>query len=122
MKIIKTLYAASDADSAVGKLTLPNDFKAVTDPAKIGSDFITPIIILLIALAGIWALIQFVLGGFGYITAAGDPKKVQEAQSKLMHSIIGLVIIAASFVLAALIGAIFFGSATFILNPTIKQQ
>lgn len=122
MNLIKPVFAVvSNTDPVVGKLDI-SGISPVTEIGQVGPKFLTPIIVLIITLAGIWSLIQFILGGFGYITGAGDPKKVQEAQNKLVHSIIGLVIIAVSFILAALIGAIFFDNPLFILSPDIKTQ
>lgn len=109
-------------DDAVGKLTLPAGTKIITDPSKLGSNLFTPIVYVIIVVAGLWAFLQFLLGGMGYITASGDPKKVQESQNKIIHSIIGLAIMAASFVLAALVGQIFFDDPMFILNPSLKGQ
>ncbi len=106
------------AEDVVGKLTPPSS--VVHQLSDIGPKFFTPIVYLIILFAGIWAFLQFILGGVGYITASGDPKKISEAQSKLVHSLTGLAIIAVSFILAALVGQIFFGSATFILNPRIQ--
>lgn len=111
---------AGTSNSVIGTLQAPTS--AITDLADIGPKFFTPIVYLIIVVAGIWSLLQFVLGGMAYITASGDAKKVQEGQNKIIHSLIGLAIIAASFALAALVGQIFFGSATFILNPTIQTQ
>ena len=49
------------------------------------------------AVAGILLLIYLILGGFQYLTSAGDPKKAQEAQSKITQALIGFVIIFASY-------------------------
>jgi len=49
------------------------------------------------AVAGILLLIYLILGGFQYLTSAGDPKKAQEAQSKITKALIGFVIIFASY-------------------------
>ena len=105
---------------AIGKLTPPSS--VVTELSDIGPKSFTPIVYLIIIMAGIWAFLQIILGGMGYITAGGEPKKVQEAQSKLVHSLIGLGIIAASFFITALISQIFFDRWDFILNPSIQTQ
>jgi hypothetical protein len=60
------------------------------------------------AVAGILLLIYLILGGFQYLTSAGDPKKAQEAQSKITQALIGFVIIFASYwivqILAVVLG------------------
>lgn len=102
----------------IGTLTPPESI--ISNTSDIGTKFFSNVIRLIIALAGIWAFFQFILGGFAYITGAGDAKKVSEAQQKFIHAIIGLFIIAISFLLAGVIGLIFFDDPYFILKPTIQ--
>jgi hypothetical protein len=47
-------------------------------------------------LAGIAAVIVIIVGGFQYITSAGDPQKASSARSTILGAIIGLVIIVAA--------------------------
>lgn len=74
---------------------------------------------LLIVIGGIYALLNFILAGFQFISAGGDPKKIEAAWGKIWQSIVGLLIIVASFALAALLSKILFGNAGAILNPKI---
>lgn len=69
--------------------------------------------------AGLFAFINLILAGFIYISSGSDPKKTAEAMNKITMSLIGLVIIIASYAIAALIGLIMFGDPTAILRPTI---
>lgn len=59
------------------------------------------------AVAGILLLIYLIFGGFQYLTSAGDPKKAQEAQSKITQAVIGFVIIFASYWIVQMIAAVF---------------
>lgn len=54
-------------------------------------------------IAGIYIIIQFITAGFTYISADGDPKKIQQAWEKIWQSILGIIIIASSFIIAAII-------------------
>ncbi len=55
---------------------------------------------IIIRLAGIAAFIMFIVGGFQYLTAGGDPKKTQAAGATITYAIFGLVaVIAAWFIL-----------------------
>ena len=74
---------------------------------------------LLIVGAGIYALLNFILAGYAFMSAGGDPKLIDKAWAKIWQSLVGLLIIAISFALAALLGQILFGSPTAILNPKI---
>jgi len=46
----------------------------------------------IIPLAGIAAFIVLIVGGFQYLTSAGDPKQTQKAQGIITGAIIGLVV------------------------------
>lgn len=73
----------------------------------------------LIVGAGIFAVFNFILAGYGYLSAGGDPKKIADAGSKIYQSIIGLTVAAGSFVIAAILGAILFNDPGAILNIQI---
>lgn len=56
-----------------------------------------------IGLAGIVLFIILLLGGFGYLTAGGDPARTQSAQKTLTYAILGIVFIAVSYLILVLI-------------------
>ena len=64
-------------------------------------------------------LIYFLWGGIEWITAGGDTAKVQKARDRITQSIIGLVILVASFVIIGFISELFFGSDFNLLEITI---
>jgi hypothetical protein len=74
---------------------------------------------LLIVGGGIYALLNFIIAGYSFMSANNDPKKIDLAWAKIWQSMVGLLIIAISFALAALLGQILFHSPTAILNPKI---
>jgi len=53
--------------------------------------------------AGICFFIMFIVGGFKYLTAGGDPKKAAVASSTLTLSIIGLIGVIVSWLIILLI-------------------
>lgn len=81
--------------------------------------FISNILRLFFVVAGIYALFNFLVAGFDYINAGGDSKKLTHAWSRIWQSLLGLVIIVASFAIASLFGYLIFGRADFIFNPTV---
>ena len=81
--------------------------------------FLNNIIKFLIVIAGIYVLFNIVFAGFAFINAGGDPKNVEKAWNKIWQSVLGLLIMAGSLVLAAIFGYLIFGDATAILNPKI---
>ena len=68
-------------------------------------------------------LLSFVfllMGGFTWITSAGDKTKLEKARDEITNAIVGIIIVAASYALATLI-AKFFGLDLHNLTiPTIK--
>lgn len=80
---------------------------------------ISAIIGFLTVVAAIWFFIQFILGGFSWITAGGDKTKLTQARDKLSNAFIGLVVVVAGWAIVALAGQ-FFGW-TDILNPDVNK-
>ncbi len=73
----------------------------------------------LIVIAGIYALINFVLAGYAFMGAGDDPKKVEAAWKKIWQTILGLTFSAGAFALAAIVGKLIFGDWSFLLKPSI---
>ncbi len=71
--------------------------------------------------AGIYAFITLFIAGFRYMGSAGNPETLSEVRDKIWQAFIGLVIIIATFIFAALVGQVFFGDATILLNPKIPE-
>lgn len=82
--------------------------------------FISNIIKAAIVIAGLYAIINFILAGYAYLSAAGDPKKASEATTKITQSVIGLVIIVCTFILGGIISNILFGDPTTIFQLNIE--
>jgi len=74
---------------------------------------------LLIVGAGLFALFNFIIAGYEFITAGGDAQKINQAWAKIWQSLLGLVVAAGSFTLAAVFGKLIFGRWDAILTPTI---
>jgi len=73
----------------------------------------------LIVVAGIYALFNFILAGYSFLSAGDDPKKVESAWSKIYLSVIGLLFAAGSLILAAIFGQLIFGNYSALINPAI---
>ncbi|MEA3354931.1 MAG: hypothetical protein U9Q63_00385 [Patescibacteria group bacterium] len=81
--------------------------------------FFNNILKITIWVGAILTLFNFIVAGIQYIGSSGKPELAKKASSKIWMSVLGLAIIASSIALAALIGLIFFGDSTAILNPKI---
>ncbi len=81
--------------------------------------FANALLKLIITLAGLFAFLNIIIAGYQYMSAGGDSKKIGEATSKIWQSLMGLLLVAGSFVLAVIFGWLLFGDATAILMPKI---
>ena len=112
--IIQPIYATST--DVVGIITVPTGVPSAIDQTTV---FMSGIIKFLMTLAGIYTLWQFLTGGFSYITSNGEKGKIAEAQQKIQMSVIGLVIMTASFIIIAIVSKILFDSFAYILIPKL---
>lgn len=106
-----------------------NPFGVITAPSEVsqfagtGGEAIGKLIQLFIWLliigASIYALFNFVLAGYAFMSAGDDAKAVAGAWAKIYQTVIGLAFAAGAFVLAAIFGQLLFGQWDFILNPII---
>lgn len=74
---------------------------------------------LMIVIGGIWALLNIIIAGYGFLSAADDPKKIVAAWNKIWQSALGLLIMVISFVIAAILGYLLFKDPRAILAPNI---
>lgn len=79
--------------------------------------FLSNIFKLVGTIAGIYMVVQFMVAGYMYMNAGGDPKKTEAAWTKIWQSMLGLVIISSAFVIAAVVERF---TGIKILNPTIS--
>lgn len=81
--------------------------------------FISNIVKLLIVGAGIYAVFNLITAGYTFMSAGGDPKKIESAWAKIWQTLLGLAVAAGSFVLAAIFGKLIFGDYNALLHLTI---
>jgi hypothetical protein len=68
---------------------------------------ISGVIGFLTIVAVIWFLIQFLIGGISWISAAGDKTKLQESRDRLTNAFIGLLVVVSGWAILALAGQFF---------------
>jgi len=57
----------------------------------------------IVSVAGIAAFFALILGGFEWMTSAGDPSKVSSAKERMSSAMLGLIIILASYLILQVI-------------------
>ena len=85
-----------------------------SDNLDFGS-IITGVLPYIFAIAGVVLLFNIISSGFKMMTSKGDPKVLQVAQAKLTTSVIGIVILFASFWIVQLVMQ-FLGINTVLFN------
>ena len=81
--------------------------------------FLSSVMTVMIAVGGLWALINIMMAGIQYISAKGDPKQMGNVIQTLSGSLIGIALMILAPVIMAIIGFVFFRDATFFLSPKI---
>lgn len=74
-----------------------------------------------IVLAGLYTFWNLIAAGYGFLSAGGEAKNITKAWEKIWQSLIGLLIVAGSFILAAIFGYLIFGAdkAFILIRPEI---
>jgi hypothetical protein len=67
-------------------------------------DTISSIIGIMTAAASIWFLLQILFGGYEWMSAGGDTKKIEGARSRITNAFIGIIIVVGSWSLLAVTG------------------
>lgn len=123
MSIFKKIFAACAPDDPIGCISPPSYIQPGIDPAtgKLTGImvFLNSLLRLVFIVAGIWGFLNLIIAGFGFMTAGGDTKKVTQAWDRIWQSLLGLLIIVASFLLAAIFGLLLFKDPMAILQPKL---
>jgi hypothetical protein len=122
-KISDKVLAASLIAFEFGKIDKPpgvSKFDSGAD-GEIGVlNFFSALLQLATVIAGLYVLFNFILAGYEYITSQGDTGAHAKVRQNITNSVIGLIIIAVSYTLVAILGLILFGSASYFLNPNLQ--
>ena len=90
-----------------------------SDAAESGTVFLNYLVSLwetLISVGALIVLVYFVWGSFEWITASGDTGKLEKARLRMMHAVLGLVILVSSFIILGYVSTALFGQEFSILN------
>jgi len=66
----------------------------------------TNVVVSVLGLAGIALFIMLLIGGFKYLTSAGNPENAASAQKTITYAIIGIVLIALAYLILVIIQTI----------------
>ena len=71
--------------------------KNPNDAPKILGNFFSAIVGILLTIATVWAFWQLLVGAFDWISSGGDKSRIETAQQKILHAIIGLILVFAAW-------------------------
>jgi len=74
--------------------TNPEDCSTTSSAGDSVTSIIRKVINVLSVIIGAIAVVMIIIGGFRYITSAGNPEQAKGARSTILYAIIGLVIVA----------------------------
>lgn len=105
----------------IGTIPPPSPLSTNFDPVAQGGlgQLINLFIYIIIIAAGLYALFNLLIAGYAFMSAGDDPKKMAAAWGKIYQTVLGLVVVAGAFVLAAIFGQLIYGDWNALLRPSI---
>lgn len=97
---------ADDIDKVIGTIKPPGPISSLPVGEAGINQVLSSIINIIMAVGGVIFLFMIVIGAFQWITSGGDKEAVQKARSRITNAIIGIAILALSFVIVNVIGQI----------------
>lgn len=118
-------YLASTTPAFAGVLDAsinpPAGSKIINPNTSIG-DIVSFLVTFIIVISFLAALLYVVIGAFQWITSGGDKQKVADARNHIIAAIIGLIVIALSFVIINVVmTALGLGDLGSFSLPTLNQ-
>ncbi len=81
--------------------------------------FISNLIKVATIVAGVIVLFNLIAAGYIYINSQGDTNAANKVKDQITTSVLGLIVIVASYTIVAVVSFFLFGDAGYILNPTL---
>ena len=116
-----TIYAPAAFADVLDSGVKPPAGSAVSPNTSIGQ-IVSFIVGFLLTIAVLMALLYIIIGAFQWITSGGDKAKVESARNHIISAVIGLIIIALSFVIInVVISVLGLGSLTDLKIKPLSQ-
>jgi hypothetical protein len=84
----------------------PIDEKTFGGTLTVGS-ILSRAIPVIFVFAGVALLAMIIMGGFSFLTSAGDSKKMEQGKNQLTYAVVGFIIIFAAFWIVQIFGYMF---------------
>ncbi len=93
-------------ENVIGTINTPKQVQNLGFGAGGISTFLTNIVTIIYTIAGIIFVFMMILGAFQWITSGGDKEGIEKARKRITNAIIGLVLLAVTFLIVGVIGQI----------------
>lgn len=101
------LAAPADAVNQVIGTVDPPEAIAGIEPGNDGlNQLINNVLSVVFGVVGLIVLFQIIMAAYGYITSGGNKESIAAAQKRILYAIIGLVLLAFSYIIVSLLGNI----------------
>ena len=104
---VSAVIATTLIPYAAFALDLPgcNRFSGINCSSASGSltELIIYVINIMLALAGVIAVLFLIIGGFWYITSAGNEETAEKGKGTVINAIIGIIIVVLSYVIVTVL-------------------
>ncbi len=126
VRVANPVFAQTDILDAVGTIDKPPGVAEFDEAGGIAEGdigilfFASRVIAIVTIFAGIWTFFNVLMAGFTYVTSSGNAQSHTLVRDKLTMSVLGILLIVTVYTVSGLIGVIFFGNATYLLNPVIE--
>jgi len=100
---------AQITNPAIGDL---GQYEGAPGDAAVGQSFLDYFLTLwqtIITIGGLAVLLYFLWGAIEWITAGGDKGKIESARNRIVQAIIGMILLASSYVIINAVNILFFG-------------
>ena len=77
------------------------------DPITSADAFLGKALGVVYSIAGIVAVIVIIIGGFMYITSAGNTDRIKTAKNAILYPVIGLVVVITAFIITRYVIGVF---------------
>lgn len=105
-KLLKVAVSTPLGNIGEGTGFGPFNFGNVGSPLTVVAKVASTVIGVITLVAGIYFIFQFLIGAFGWLTSSGDKTRLQKAQDRLTHALIGLVIVVATYAIVEIVQTI----------------
>lgn len=118
--LIGTLFSLI-ASPAIAQITNPvvGEWGQLDNSCSAAPMFVSYFVLIwkvIINIGAIIVLIMLLYGGIEWITSGGDSGKLQKARERILHAVLGIIILVASFTIISFVSSTFFGDNFDILN------